>query len=68
MIEYRPRARSGEARKPAHGTRARYYFPSDPCSCERCRKANALYQRRRRVPERAVVQLGLFDSSDPVPA
>lgn len=32
---------------PPHGTRARYER-SDPCRCDRCRQANATYQRAYR--------------------
>lgn len=36
------------ARLPAHGTRERYQHAHRPCSCERCKAANARYVRERR--------------------
>lgn len=53
----------GEGRLPAHGTRARYQHRHKPCSCMRCKDANARYQQEYRerlnAAARTPVQLTL---------
>jgi hypothetical protein len=44
-----PYGRAGRPSPPEHGTRARYLSRTAPCSCGRCRQANADYEAQRRA-------------------
>jgi hypothetical protein len=48
-----------------HGTRERYNHRSEPCRCDRCRAANAAYNRERNAEiRRAAMPAGTYELVD----
>ena len=62
-----PYGRAGRPDPPDHGTRARYQSRVYPCTCGRCRAANADYQNRRRTIARTVADSRLFGEQLRIP-